>query len=381
MAPAHAQDAQQGQLRNALGHRQRLHREHEEAAGEQRHQRQHAEIDAIGLRQPGHAQRRLVRRGGSHVGAGVQCCHHGLLAPAGREPHVDARQRADAIEVGLRAGDVHHQQRRPFGGDAAADRERLRVAVTLQRDVVGSAQQRACGGVDVDQIGIERRQRRGRRGRCRSLRRARGGRRFRLHQPARRDPGGDQRVEAQQVRRMRLPVGAAQTDRQVDHRTRLRDARREREARVQILGQQAVARPHAEVGRAAGRMHRGLELRQRRRVDQLHREGQRDAQRDGQHGRGLPPRVMAPLGPQQPCEQRAHGQDGRTRGWGARGRGQGCSGRFGRSHPAINPAGRPARSGRFRRGNRPRCASTLVCRRSGSRGRAMPPSSTAPPYA
>jgi hypothetical protein len=177
------------------------------------------------------------------------------------------------------------------------------VAVDLQCDVVGGAQQGPRGRIGEHEVGVERRQRRDRR--RRSTRR---GRCLGLHQPARRDPWGDQRIQAQQVRRMRLPVGAAQPDRKIDRGAGLRHARGDCDARVQILGQQSVARAYAEVGRAARGVHRGLELRQRRRVDQLHRERERHAQRDGQHGRGLPPRMVAPLGPQQSGEQRRHRQ-------------------------------------------------------------------------
>jgi hypothetical protein len=60
---------------------------------------------------------------------------------------------------------------------------------------------------------------------------------------------------------MRLPVGAEQAHRQVDHRAGLRHARRHRDAWIEILGQQAVARTHAEVGCAAGGVHGRRELR------------------------------------------------------------------------------------------------------------------------
>ncbi len=206
----------------------------------------------------------------------------------------------------LRAGDVHHQQRRPVGGDAPADGKALVAAVDPQRDAVRRAQLRARGSIDEDEIGVERGQRRDRR-RLRAGR-ARRGRGLGLREPAGRDPRCHQRIEAQQVRGMRLPVAAAQADREIDHRTRLRDARRHRDARVKVFGQQAIARTHAEVGRAAGRMHRGLELRQRRCVDQLHRERQRDAQRHGHDRRRLSPGVMSPFRPQQLEVQRRHRQ-------------------------------------------------------------------------
>ena len=86
-------------------------------------------MHAIGLRQPRHAQRGLVRCGGAHVGARMQGRHHGVLARAGREPHVDARQPSDTVEVRLRARDIDHEKGRPVGRDAATDIEGLPAPV------------------------------------------------------------------------------------------------------------------------------------------------------------------------------------------------------------------------------------------------------------
>ena len=61
-APRHAQHAQQRELRAPPHDRERLRREHEQAAGEQRNQRQHVEIDPVGPRQAG-TRVRSSRRG------------------------------------------------------------------------------------------------------------------------------------------------------------------------------------------------------------------------------------------------------------------------------------------------------------------------------
>ncbi len=240
----------------------------------------------------------------------------------------------------LHAGDVHHQQGRSVGGDAAGDGEGLPAAVGLHGDVVGGAELRARRGVDEHHVRIERRQRRAAR-----IGRGLG---FGLSQPARRDERRDEGVEAQQPGGMRLPVAAAQRDRELDHRARLRDARRERDARVKVFGQQAVARPHAEVGRAAGRVHGRVEFRQGRGVDQLHGEGQRHTQGHGHDRRRLAPGMMAPLRRQQAGMERGHGQPGRSRRRRGQGGGQGHSVKTGHMHPAINPRSRRAPIGRFR---------------------------------
>jgi hypothetical protein len=97
-------------------------------------------------------------------------------------------------------------------------------------------------------------------------------------------------------------------------------------------------------------MHGRLEFRQRRRVDQLHREGQRDAERDRHHRRGLAPGVMAPFGPQQLGIQRPHRQAGRTRRRGDQGRGQGRIDRWNiRILPSIDEDSRRQSAGFVRR--------------------------------
>ncbi|MGN6528141.1 MAG: hypothetical protein ACTHL8_17265 [Burkholderiaceae bacterium] len=244
----------------------------------------------------------------------------------GSQAHVDAGKRAQAREQRLRAGDVHHQQRRSAGGDAARDRHAPGAAARLQRDLAGVADQRTRGGVDEDDVGIQRdqahrrgigrgrgcsgrRRRRAARPRRGRRRPGRGGARRGIghRQPVGRDPGGDQRVQAQELRGMRPAVGALHGQRNLDHRAGHRDARGQRDAPVQILGQGPVACPHAEVGRAAGGVDGRVELGERRRVDQLHRERERHAQPDRDDRRRLAPRVVQPLRTQQAAEEGGRG--------------------------------------------------------------------------
>ena len=93
--------------------------------------------------------------------------------------------------------------------------------------------------------------------------------------------GATSASSAQQARCVGLAIGAGERRRQLDDRARLRHAGRGRDAGVERVGQLAVARPHAEIGRAAGGVDGGVELGQRRRVDQLHGERERDAEADG----------------------------------------------------------------------------------------------------
>jgi hypothetical protein len=62
-----AQHAQQRKLLRAPRHAERQHRKHQERTGEQRHQRQHRQVDAVGARQVADALRRVARLAGRHV--------------------------------------------------------------------------------------------------------------------------------------------------------------------------------------------------------------------------------------------------------------------------------------------------------------------------
>ena len=113
-----AERAQQRELRAPPRDRERLRRENEHAAGEQRDQREHVEIDAIRARQP---------RGGGHAGlaavlttsTGRQQC----LQRVARARRVGARASRRSMRVSrprdreriLDGGDVHHRISAPPG--------------------------------------------------------------------------------------------------------------------------------------------------------------------------------------------------------------------------------------------------------------------------
>ncbi len=104
-----AEDAEQRELRAAPRNRKRLRRVDQERAGEQRHQRQHVEIDAVGARETvGAACFGLLT---DELGIGRQQrrdgCAHARRVHAGREFQVDAVQPSERIEPPLRIGDVH----------------------------------------------------------------------------------------------------------------------------------------------------------------------------------------------------------------------------------------------------------------------------------
>ena len=129
-----AEHAEQGELLLPLGDREREDREHQERAGEHRHQREHGEVDAIGAGDVGEPLHRLARRGGAHAGRQDELADHPFAIGAGRQPQVDPRQLAEQAERDLGAGDVHHRQRRAAGGDAAGEAQPGAAAGRLQRD-------------------------------------------------------------------------------------------------------------------------------------------------------------------------------------------------------------------------------------------------------
>ena len=73
--------SQQREVRTPPGDCQRLRREHEHAAREKRHQREHVQVDAIGARQPGRGCRAVLGRRDNDTGR-QQCA---AVAPE-REP-------------------------------------------------------------------------------------------------------------------------------------------------------------------------------------------------------------------------------------------------------------------------------------------------------
>jgi hypothetical protein len=94
---------------------QRLRREHQEAAGEERDHREHVQIHAVGSRRV--AARLLQRLDGGNVRARwkhrADCLQDGAPVGAARKVHVEAVELAQAIEAPLRRRDVGQRGESP----------------------------------------------------------------------------------------------------------------------------------------------------------------------------------------------------------------------------------------------------------------------------
>ena len=130
---SHAERMQDRELAPAPQRRQRLRRVDEEAAGEQRHQRERREIRSIGARQAQRIVARLARRRDSRVRRqhAPRCrARTRSGSRAAREPQIDARQLAEAVELPLRSRDVDDAARSssPAGGRTPATAQLLASA-------------------------------------------------------------------------------------------------------------------------------------------------------------------------------------------------------------------------------------------------------------
>ncbi len=296
-----AEHAEQGELLLPLGDREREDGEHQEGAGEHRHQRQHGEVDAIGAGDVGEPLLRLARRGGAHARGQDEIADHPLALGAGRQAQVDARQPADHAERDLGAGDVHHRQRRPGGGDAAGDAQAAPPSRRLQRDptlALRALEPARAFGVEEQRLRLEHGEAIGGVGRPR--------------QERRRERGDHQRIDADDPDRHALAGGVEGVGLGLDHRAGERHLRMGGDSRVQRLVEARRRADDLEVGLAVDRAHRGAEFGQRRGVDQVHRERQRHAEHHGQERGAVAPGMVAKLRPGELAQQR------RERGRGAR---------------------------------------------------------------
>jgi len=281
----HAQHTEQRQLRHPLGHRQRLHREHQKRAREQRHQRQHGEVDAVGAREVGHTLRRFVRCRGAHGGRQRHRAQHRVAVGARLQAEVDAAQLPEPVEVRLRASQVDHRQRPGVGADAAAHRQRHQPVAGLhpQRFTGLHAKQPLRRRVEEHPVRIEQGQP--------------GGvpqRRVRPRQQGRGQRGGHQRVLADQLQSALAALGVERVGVQLDHRAGQRDPGLRGDAGVERFVQPAAADgAQLHIRLAVDRAYRLPELGQRRGIDQMHREGQRHTQRDRQQGHSHAARMVA----------------------------------------------------------------------------------------
>src|SRR6185369_13593882 len=159
-------------------------------------------------------------------------------------------------------------------------RERRRVA----------AEAALGGGIEEDHAGIDRGEA------------VAAGARPRQHR--RRETRDDERVDADDADRDAAAGGIERERLGLDDRARDRDAGRLRDAAVERFVEAAARPDELEVGVAVDRAHRGAELGERRRVDEVHRERERDTERHCEQRGDVAPRVVAQLGPRELAQQR-----------------------------------------------------------------------------
>ena len=302
------QHGQQRKLRPALRHAEGQHREHEKRPGEQRHQRQHRQVDAVGAREVAHPLRRIARLGQRGLcgpaGQGLQRLLEGAAVGAGLQLQVDAGELAHAAQQVLRGANVHHRQRCAGGAHGACDLhgQGAQAGLQLQRGAgLGAferhAQRLQCGGVEVDGGG----------GKQRVTRRA-------LPRPGHEGWGHGGQQQGISPQQAQGDGGIAWgLCRRAGHGCGFQHGVGAGHVGVggdlgkQRIGQRALHGAHFQVGLAVDGAHGLRELVQRRCVDDMHGKRQRHAQHDGGHGGGAAPGVVAQVLPREGAKQCEHG--------------------------------------------------------------------------
>ncbi len=259
--------AQEGELRASRRHALRLQRVDQERPGEERDEGQHVEVDAIGARQVRYARAGLVGELGEHARRQLPRGGEGAGVRAAAQLQVDAREPSEAVEPPLREPEVHR------GGDAAAagpgqaadDGQRLGARADLHDQLLARRELPLReGGGRQEQAVVEQRE-------ARLAATALVRRLVYFSEPGRAEAAAAQRVDAGD-----REVAAAQPRRledcdvDLEHRAGQRHLRVGRDAREHRLVE-ALARPDDAGIRLPGDLaHGGGELRERRRVDQVH---------------------------------------------------------------------------------------------------------------
>ena len=132
-AAGEADGAQKGELGAPPHHRERLGREDQKAAGQERHGRQHGQIHPVGPRQVGRLVLAGLRGLDQHPGRqeGLQLRPRRLGRHGLGQAQVDAGEPPEPGEALLHRGDVHHRQ-------AAVLRDPGQVAGHAQVQVLGA---------------------------------------------------------------------------------------------------------------------------------------------------------------------------------------------------------------------------------------------------
>ena len=282
LAGRDARHPQERQLRAARDRRLRLQREHEEAAGEQRHQRQHVQVDAIGARQVRHPRGLGIGACDRHAGRQLQRPRQAVDGRSRGELHVDARQLAEPVEPPLRVTEVHHADHLPRAraGQGADDRQPRFARPGEDAELAAHADLEPVerGRRQEDAVAEDREARRVV-GRHRHQRLRQGGGAEDVEADDRQH--GRARFVETEHRHVELQHGAGQFD------GRMRDDPRE-----QLFVEPLARRGDGRVGLPGDGAHRRRELAQRRRVDQVDRIAERDAHRDGEDLHQRPQAVL-----------------------------------------------------------------------------------------
>ena len=136
---------------------ERQHRKHQKAPGEQRHQRQHGQVYAVGARQIADAFHRIAgraQRGTGRPVVGARDVAHKLCAVHPRaQPHIHTAQVA-ATKQALHGGNVHYRQRRTTRLHSACHLQGVQAQAVLQL-YCGAGQGLAGQRVEKHRVGCE----------------------------------------------------------------------------------------------------------------------------------------------------------------------------------------------------------------------------------
>ena len=317
-ADGHAHRVQQRDLAPSSRDRERLRRVDEEGPGEERHEGEGRQVGSIRARQPHRIVTRLARRREPH--AGRQQRSHGVLngewVRARRQPQVDAIEPPEPIEPPLRGADVEHAERLAVfaGRQQAGDAQLHGIERDLHVECVADLELEGLGRCRAEPDGVLGQQSVALRGGGTG----RGQRRLQFRRTKRVDADELQGAVATRQSRLRL-----------DHRTRHRDARDRGQSGEQGLVEAEPGRLHGQVRHAEQAARGELHLVRRDAIDQVDREPERHAERDGDDGEQRAAHGLAQRPDRGRIEQRKpRAEAGRSRrgrhGRGVRG-GRACS--------------------------------------------------------
>ena len=278
LPPRHAQDAKQRELRAPAHHGESLRRKNEQPAGEERHQRQHVEVDAVGARQRAASLdvgvRPLDESARRHLGA--QALGQALRVGPRAQPQVDAVQKARALEDHLCRTDVDDRKSLTAGlAQHSGDLQRAHAQAHLDGKRVAFLKPERLGGGCGKKNPV----------RAQKIQPLAPipGRQKRL------DAGRAKEIEPQDPERLAAP---GEPRLHLEHRTRHRHFGQPCDARVQRLVETRPGAANSQIGLSGERLHGGGEFVDGRLVDELDGVAESDAERDGENRESEPALVL-----------------------------------------------------------------------------------------